>query len=157
MTKKQIFAHLMTCNEVAIEAMRDGRHPFGAALIAPDNEEVLLTQGNIDVVRHAEVELARNASSLFEADYLFGCTLVTTVEPCAMCAGALYWANIGGLVYGVSEATLRELTAKDNRNPTLSMPSRKVLRSGQKKIAISGPFKELETELLAPHKEFWKS
>lgn len=149
-------AHLRACNALALQAVREGHHPFGALLVGPDNEDVLLTQGNVDVVRHAESELARAASLKFDHDFLWGCTLVTTLEPCAMCAGTQYWANIGRLVYGVSETKLHELTGRDDRNPTLSLPSRSVMGSGQKEIQVHGPFQEVEEEIIAPHKAFWK-
>ena len=61
-------------------------------------------------MRHAESELARAATLRWPADYLWQCTLVTTVEPCAMCAGTQYWAHIGRVVYGMTERRLLELT-----------------------------------------------
>lgn len=150
-----MIAHLEACNELAIDAVAHGNHPFGAILVGPDDEEILLTQGNVDTVRHAESELARYASSLFPHDYLWDCTLVSTFEPCAMCAGTMYWANIGKLVYGVSEARLRDLTGSDERNPTMTLPARTVLRSGQKQTKVFGPISEMESKLLSPHLEFW--
>lgn len=149
--------HLRACNEIAQRAVRRGHHPFGAILVAPDHEEVLLTQGNVSVIRHAESELARKAADLYTASYLWDCTLVSTLEPCAMCAGTQYWANIGRLVYGVAETKLHELTGSDERNPTLSLPSRSVLDSGQKGIQVFGPFPEVEVEIIAPHLDFWNT
>jgi tRNA(Arg) A34 adenosine deaminase TadA len=93
MNPEQVVRHLR-------RAMDLGRHPFGAILIAPDGETVLAEQGNVDTVNHAESTLARSAATNFTPDYLWQCTLVTTVEPCAMCAGTQYWANIGRLVSG---------------------------------------------------------
>jgi tRNA(Arg) A34 adenosine deaminase TadA len=82
--------------------------------------------------------------------------MVTTVEPCAMCTGALYWANIGRLVYGLEEAKLLALTGNDAKNPTMDLPSRSVLASGQKRVEVHGPFPEIEDELVAPHRDFWR-
>ncbi|MBC2605439.1 nucleoside deaminase [Pelagicoccus albus] len=155
MTHEQMIAHLRSCNEIAMQAVKDGHHPFGAILIGPDDTEIILQQGNVDVVRHAESELSRAAHLKFEPDFLWQCTLVTTVEPCAMCAGTQYWANIGRLVFGIAETKLLELTGSDDRNPTLSVPSRSIMESGQKDIQVFGPFPELEDELAAPHKTFW--
>jgi tRNA(Arg) A34 adenosine deaminase TadA len=73
-----------------------------------------------------------------------------------MCAGTLYWTNIGRLVYGVEETKLLALTGDHAENPTLSMSSRSVLGSGQKRIEVHGPFPELEDELIAPHRGFWR-
>ncbi|HKW82925.1 MAG TPA: nucleoside deaminase, partial [Burkholderiaceae bacterium] len=75
---------------LAQRAMDAGHHPFGALLVAADHETVLMEQGNVDSVNHAEAVLAREASRRYSPAELWGCTLVTTVEPCAMCAGTQY-------------------------------------------------------------------
>lgn len=155
MTRDQMIAHIRAANAVALDAVVHGHHPFGAVLIGPDGS-VLMRQGNISTVRHAETELARRAADAFSREFLWTCTLVSTGEPCAMCAGTLYWANIGRLVYGYEEAKLLALTGDNPENPTMSLPTRDVLSSGQKKIEVHGPFHELEEELLAPHWSFWK-
>ncbi|MDU8911789.1 nucleoside deaminase [Aestuariicoccus sp. MJ-SS9] len=155
MTRDQMLAHIRAANGVAKSAAEHGHHPFGAVLVGPD-DTVLMRQGNIDTVHHAEAELARRAAAAYSPDFLWSCTLVTTAEPCAMCAGTLYWANIGRLVYGFEETTLLELTGDHAENPTLNLPSRKVLASGQKKIEIHGPFPEIEKELIAVHIDFWR-
>ena len=88
MTPDQVTRHLRRANEVARRAMSLGRHPFDAILVAPDGETVLAEQGNVDTVNHAESVLARTAANNYSADYLWDCTLVTTAEPCAMCAAS---------------------------------------------------------------------
>jgi tRNA(Arg) A34 adenosine deaminase TadA len=155
MTHDEMLAYLRAANDVAREAMAAGHHPFGAVLVGPTGE-ILLRQGNIDTVRHAESELCRRAALEYSPEFRWRCTLVTTFEPCAMCAGTLYWANIGALVYGAAETTLLALTGDDPQNPTMHLPARTVLGSGQKKIAVHGPVPELEEELIAPHRGFWK-
>lgn len=134
-----------------------GRHPFGALLIAPDGETVLATQGNIDTVQHAESTLARHAAQNWPADYLWHCTLVTTFEPCAMCAGTIYWANIGRVVFGAEESALLALTGADPQNPTLSLPCREVFARGQKVVQVIGPVAEVADEIVAIHRGFWRS
>ncbi len=136
--------------------MKFGHHPFGAILVAPDHQTVLMRQGNLSVVRHAEAELARRAAETYSADYLANCTLVTTMEPCVMCAGNVYFANIGNVVFGATEKTLGELTGKSEMNPTMNLPCRQVFAAGQKSINVYGPFPDLESELIAPHQGFWK-
>jgi tRNA(Arg) A34 adenosine deaminase TadA len=116
---------------------------------------VLAEQGNIDTVHHAEATLARTVSLNYSADYLWGCTLVTTFEPCAMCAATAYWANIGRVVYGASEEKLLALTGSHAENPTLNLPCREVFARGQKAIEVIGPFLELEADLVALHSRFW--
>ena len=156
MTSDQTIKHLRRANEVAARAMSLGRHPFGAILVAPDGETVLAEQGNVDTVNHAESVLARAAALNYSAGYLWQCTLVTTVEPCAMCAATQYWANIGHLVYGMAEARLLQLTGNHSDNPTMDLPCRDVFARGQKAIEVIGPVGEVEAEIAGLHVNFWK-
>ncbi|MBX3637654.1 MAG: nucleoside deaminase [Rubrivivax sp.] len=156
MNAEQVHRHLRRANEVARAALAQGRHPFGAVLVGPDDETVLLEQGNVDGVNHAEAVLARAAAQRFDADTLWRCTLVTTVEPCAMCAGTQYWAHIGRLVYGLSERDLLALTGDHPENPTLDLPCREVFARGQKAVQVLGPVPALADEIGALHRDFWQ-
>jgi tRNA(Arg) A34 adenosine deaminase TadA len=155
MTNDQALAHLRRANQVALRVKSLGRHPFGCLLVGPDSITVLGEQGNIDTVRHAESTLAQWASLNFSREYLGNCTLVTTFEPCAMCAGTIYWANIGRVVYGASEHELLALTGNAEENPTLDLPCRDLFARGQKTIEVMGPFPALVEELVEPHRGFW--
>jgi tRNA(Arg) A34 adenosine deaminase TadA len=154
-TPAQMLRHLKRANAVAQAAMDAGHHPFGALLVAPDGQTVLLEQRNVDSVNHAEAVLARDAARQFAPDVLWGCTLYTTVEPCAMCAGTQYWAHIGKLVYGLSEQRLLQLTGNHAENPTLDLPCREVFARGQKAMQVWGPVPEVEEEIAALHRRFW--
>lgn len=155
MTPAQIQRHLHHANAVAQRAASMGRHPFGALLVAPDHETVLAEQGNIDTVNHAESTLARHAASNYPGSYLRHCTLVTTFEPCAMCAGTVYWAGIGRVVYGASEEDLLALTGAHEENPTLSLPCREVFARGQRTVEVVGPVPDMADAMMAPHRGFW--
>lgn len=155
MDEAQLLQALRRANDVARRALAAGHHPFGAVLVAADGETVLIEQGNVDTVNHAEAVLAREAAARFDASTLWGCTLVTTVEPCAMCAGTQYWAHIGRLVYGMSEQRLLQLTGNHAENPTLDLPCREVFARGQKALQVIGPVAEVEEEIAALHREFW--
>ncbi len=155
MNDEQKLRHLRRANELARTAAALGRHPFGAVLVAADFETVLLEQGNVDSVNHAEAVLARRAAHSMDAALLWGCTLVTTVEPCAMCAGTQYWAHIGRLVYGMSEAQLLQITGSHPENPTLSLPCREIFARGQKAVDVCGPVAAVETEIAEVHRGFW--
>src|SRR4051812_40600919 len=155
MTRDQMLAHLRAADAVAREAVVHGHHPFGAVLVGPD-DRMLMRQGNIDSVRHAETEICRRAAAAYPPDFLWSCTMVSSVEPCAMCTGTFYWANIGRLVFGIEETKVLALTGDHAENPTLNLSSRAVLSSGQKSIDVHGPFPEMEEELLAPHHSFWR-
>jgi tRNA(Arg) A34 adenosine deaminase TadA len=156
MNPNQVIAALRQANEVAREAVAQGHHPFGAVLIAPDGETVLMRQGNINTVNHAEATLIRAAAEKYDANYLWQCTMVTTVEPCAMCAGTLYWANIGRVVYGMTEERLLSFTGNHEQNPTLTLPCREVFSRGQKAIEVIGPVAEVEADIGELHTSFWK-
>ena len=147
---------LRRANAVAQRALEQGHHPFGALLLAPDGETVLMEQGNVDAVNHAEAVLARHAAASLDAATLWACTLVTTVEPCAMCAGTQYWAHIGRLLYGMSEKRLLALTGNHAENPTLDLPCRAVFSAGQKAVQVWGPVAEVEDEIAALHRHFWQ-
>jgi len=157
MTADQMLRHLRRANDVARATMARGRHPFAALLVAADGETVLFTQGNVDTVNHAEAVIARMAARHHDAAMLWQCTLVTTVEPCAMCAGTQYWAHIGRLVYGMSERRLLELTGNHEQNPTLDLPCREVFARGQKLVEVFGPFAEVQAEIAALHQGFWRA
>ena len=156
MTSDQALSLLKQANAVARRVMAEGHHPFGAVLVDADGITVLLEQGNVNTVEHAESVLARTAAARFTPERLWQCTLVTTVEPCAMCAGTQYWAHIGRLVYGMSERRLLELTGNHSENPTLDLPCRAVFAAGQKEIDVIGPMADAEEEIAALHRDFWR-
>jgi tRNA(Arg) A34 adenosine deaminase TadA len=155
-TPQQVVRHLERANAIAARAVAMGHHPFGAILVGPDQETVLLEQGNVSAVNHAEAVLARTADRNFTPAYLWGCTLYTTVEPCAMCAATQYWANIGRLVYGMDEARLLALTGASAENPTLAVPARYLFAHGQKAIQVIGPVPEVEEAIALLHQSYWK-
>ena len=72
-----------------------------------------------------------------------------------MCTGAIYWANIGRIVYGLTEERLLEMTGSDDKNPTFNISSRTILASGQKPIEVLGPFPEIAPEVEKVHAGFW--
>lgn len=156
-TRDQIVRHLRRASVVAERATQLGHYPFGAILVGPDQETVLMEQCNVDTVNHAEAVLARVAALNYPADYLWGCTLYTTVEPCCMCAGTSYWANIGRVVFGMTEARLLEATGDHAENPTMSVSSRYVFDHCQKPVDLIGPVEEVEEEILAVQRAFWSS
>ncbi len=156
MNEGQAIRHLRAANAIARRALAAGHHPFGALLVAANGETVLMEQGNVDVVNHAEAVLARRAAGRWSPAELWGCTLVSTVEPCAMCAGTQYWANIGRLVYGLEERELLAITGDHAANPTLDLPSRALFARGHKRIEVIGPVAALADEIRALHQDFWR-
>jgi tRNA(Arg) A34 adenosine deaminase TadA len=144
--------------DIAEKARQEGNHPFGA-LLADESGAVLLTSGNTYKTDrgtgHAELNLARMASSRFEPEFLAKCTLYTSIEPCSMCTGGTYWAGIGRLVFGLTEERLAQMTGDNEENLTMSLPCRQVLAAGQRDVEVVGPFPELEDEIIRGHQGFW--
>ena len=151
--------YLLAANEVARKARQNGNTPFGAVLV-DENGNIVMEQGNAerdlhDATAHAERMLASRASQPFSKEVLWKCTLYTTFEPCCMCTGAIYWANIGRIVYGLTEKKLLELTGSDEKNPTFDISCRTILAAGQKDIEVLGPFEEIASAVEEVHEGFW--
>ncbi|RJE22994.1 hypothetical protein PHISCL_04685 [Aspergillus sclerotialis] len=133
-----------------------GKRPFAALLLAPDNKTILLSSLSLSHVRHAECELARNAAENFAWEYLADCTMVSTWEPCAMCAGTIYWAHIGRLVYLASEKALHGVVGADNpENLSLDLPCRTVFERGQTAVEVIGPVAGWEEKVIEDSKRYW--
>jgi tRNA(Arg) A34 adenosine deaminase TadA len=143
--------------DVARRAVTHGNHPFGAVLV-DQHRNVLIEAENgympaHDGTAHAERLIATQACTTLSLDVLRRATLYSSAEPCAMCAGAIYWAGIGRLVYGLSEHRLRMVTGNHPENPTLDLPCREVFKSGQRPTEVAGPM--LEDEAEAVHEGAW--
>ncbi len=143
--------------EVARRSLTHGNHPFGAVLVDNGGNVLIETENGYmpsrDGTAHAERLLATTACTTLSADVLRRATLYSSAEPCAMCAGAIYWAGIGRLVYGLSEHRLRAVTGDHPENPTLDLPCREVFKSGQRATEVIGPLLEDEAEAL--HAGVW--
>lgn len=133
------------------EAMRAGDMPYGAILVI-DGREVLSARNSVlttaDVTAHAELNLVRRACAELASEQLARATMYTSTEPCAMCAGAIYWAGIRSLVFSCST----ELDAQISEDP-FAVPARTVLREGKEETSIRGPL--LEGEAAEVLREFW--
>ncbi len=142
---------------VARRARTHGNHPFGALLVSATGEVLMEVENGYmpdrDMTGHAERLLATQASKQFDPKFLADCTLYTSAEPCCMCAGAIYWAGIGRVVYGLSEHRLKTLTGNHAENPTLDLPCRTVFAAGQRHVEVIGPL--LEDEAAAVHAGAW--
>ena len=149
--------HLRRAIELAQQAREHGNHPFGALLVDGEGNVVLEAENTVrtdkDVTAHAETNLMRLASARFEPDYLERCTLYTSTEPCAMCAGAIYWANIRRVVFATSQEQLHAVSAGNPENMQLELSSREVFARGDHPVEVSGP--HLPRESLAVHEGFW--
>ena len=108
-----------------------------------------------DRTAHAERLLASRAAKAYGVDFLSGCTLYTSAEPCAMCSGAIYWAGVGRVVFGQTEKGLKEQTGAHEENPTLDVPCRIIFEGGQRPTEVVGPL--LEDEAAKLQADFWST
>jgi len=87
-------------------AFDKGEIPVGAVVVCNDkiiSKSHNLTQTLNDVTAHAEMQTITSATNFLGGKYLKGCTIYITLEPCQMCAGALYWSQIDRIVFGASD------------------------------------------------------
>ena len=97
---------MSTAIELAKQAGERGEVPVGAVLILDDkiigkgrNQSIELN----DPTAHAEIQAITAASNYLGSKYLQKCTLYVTLEPCPMCAGAIYWSQMGRVVFGAKD------------------------------------------------------
>lgn len=133
--------HLRRAVELAREARARGDHPFGAVLVTPTGT-IIEAQNSVNTAKdptgHAETNLVR-LSAFLGAEILASSTLYTSTEPCAMCAGAMYWAGIGRMVFALSGRALAQLVTDASGELTLELPSREVFARGGRTIEVIGP------------------
>lgn len=102
----------------AYKAFEADEVPVGAVIVA--NNKIIARAHNYterlnDVTAHAEMQVITAAANAIGGKYLADCTLYVTLEPCVMCAGALYWSHITKIVYGASDLK------KGFSNPNISV------------------------------------
>jgi tRNA(Arg) A34 adenosine deaminase TadA len=144
---------------VAQAARAHGNHPFGAVLADPSGEAVLTAENTVvterDATGHAETNLVRRATARYTSNELAHFALYTSTEPCAMCAGAIFWSGIGTVVYALAETELYEMTGDDPANLTLELACRDVFAAGRRRVEVRGPFPlEAAREV---HAGFWSA
>lgn len=90
----------------ALKGEEEGEVPVGAVIVAQNRiiaRAHNLTETLNDVTAHAETQAITAAAGAIGGKYLKGCTLYVTLEPCVMCAGALYWSQIDRVVFGARD------------------------------------------------------
>jgi tRNA(Arg) A34 adenosine deaminase TadA len=142
--------------EAAARAASAGEVPIGAVIVK--DGVVIAAAHNTprldhDPTAHAEIMAIRAAAAALGQDRLNGCDLWVTLEPCAMCAGAIYWAGIGRVVFGQTEKGLKKQTGDHEENPTLDLPCEVVFAAGQRPTEVVGPL--LEEEAAQLQADYW--
>ncbi len=151
-------AFLRQAISLAAAARNHGAHPFGALVVNASGQILVTARNNAvppkgDPTQHAERLACSLVGRQFTPAQLSTATLYTSTEPCAMCAGAIYWTGIGRVIYALSESALYSLTGSHEANSTLRLPCREVFARGQRHTKVNGPF--IEEEAAEVHKNFW--
>jgi len=149
--------HLRSAISIAWQACGHGNHPFGAVLVDADNRVLLEAENTVvterDCTGHAETNLVRLATQRFSPEQLARCTLYSSTEPCAMCAGAIHWSQIDRVVFALSEVDLYAIIGPSPEH--LLLPCREVFAHSQRRVTVSGPTSALDREARAVHEGFW--
>jgi tRNA(Arg) A34 adenosine deaminase TadA len=137
--------------ELARSATAKGNHPFGALLVL-DSKIILEAENAVivsgDSTQHAELRLISEACRLYSRAELSRATLYSSTEPCAMCAGAIYWAGIRHVVFGCSAKRLGDIAGSG-----LALACREVLRNAHEPVVVEGPILEELGALI--HQTYW--
>lgn len=144
---------------LADKARARGNRPFGALIVAADGQVLAeawnSTGENGDCTAHAETSAVRLASPVHSREALAGATLYSSAEPCVMCAGAIYWANIGRVVYGIDAVRLRVFRGERLDQRDAELFCRDVFNSSPHPIDCIGP--ALIEECSTSHQGAWKT
>ena len=143
--------------EIARQARENGNHPFGALLVSQDNEVLLEAENSVltarDVTGHAETNLMRAATGRYTSEFLVTCSIFTSTEPCPMCTGAIYWANIRRVVFGLTAKRLYDLIGHESDKPEIDLSCRDIFSRCRRHVEVVGPV--MEAEAAAVHDGFW--
>lgn len=149
---------LKMCIQMATALKAQGDAPF-AALLADENGNILMVQDTLvykngDNTAHAESVLASRASQKFSEEFLWKCSLYTSCEPCCMCTGAIYWANIGRIAFPVTEENVLNASAESGHPgfPMFHLGCREVLARRQKEIVVDGTYDSFGETALDIHR-----
>lgn len=146
--------------ELAASARRNGNKPFGALLADLDGNILVEAENteftNKDSTNHSEVNLLSKASKIYSMDERARMVMFVSAEPCAMCAGATFFAGVRAVVFGLSGESLTPMWAtEESPEPSLlDMSCREVFESCKAHPTIViGPM--MEKEAIEPHVGFW--
>ena len=140
--------YLRIAFKAAERARERGNHAFSGLLVDAEGTPVLAAQNSVitgnDVIAHAEINLVRAASRKFEPYQLKTFTLYVSAEPCPMCAGAIVWANIRRVVFGLGMEAIYELFDNNPDTPALPMHAASVSSRAPWPMEVIGPMLEDE-------------
>jgi tRNA(Arg) A34 adenosine deaminase TadA len=139
---------------------RRGNRPFGAVVVSAEGEVLAEAYCNStetgDVTGHAETNAIRMLGTRkLSREELAGATIYASGEPCVMCAGAIFWSNIGRVIFGIDAQRLRVFRGERGDQRDAELSCRDVFRASPHPIECIGP--ALVDEAGAAHVGAWKS
>lgn len=138
--------YLRKAIELSRSAKAKGNGAYGAVLVGADGRVLAEAENNQatdrDPTGHAEMNLVRIAGRRFDVQTLAGATLYASAEPCAMCAGAVFWSGVKRLVYALGSE--RNYALLPSSGDELRMGCREVLGRGGRSVEVVGPALEDE-------------
>lgn len=143
--------------ELAAEARAAGDHPFGA-LFEVDGEVLAEARNRVntdrDLTAHAETALVLLLERELLLDRIGDGTLYASCEPCPMCVGAMFWAGVRRVVYGLSSARLRDLATAPGDTPIgFTITAADIGAAATPPMLFDGPNRQ--DEAAVPHVGFW--
>ena len=136
-------AYIRTAHELAEEALAAGNPPFGSLLVLEGSvveTSTNTTATETDITAHPELKLARYAARELSEDERAACTMYTSTEPCAMCAGAIYYCGLGRVVYSVAGSSLPRV--REDRG--IDIPCAEVIERSEGTTTVEGPILEAD-------------
>lgn len=139
-------------------ARERGNRPFGSIIVGADG--TVLGQGwnsnaeTGDCTAHAEVQAIRDACQRHGREVMETATLYASGEPCVMCAGAIFWANVRRVVYGIDDQRLRVFRGERLDQRDVELSCRDVFKAAPFAVECVGP--ALIDEASAPHVGAWR-
>lgn len=139
-------------------ARERGNRPFGSIIVGADG--TVLGQGwnsnaeTGDCTAHAEVQAIRDACQRHGREVMETATLYASGEPCVMCAGAIFWANVRRVVYGIDDQRLRVFRGERLDQRDVELSCRHVFKAAPFAVECVGP--ALIDEASAPHVGAWR-
>ena len=140
-------------------ARERGNRPFGAVVVAADGQLLSEAWNNTgetgDCTGHAETTAIRQLAGKADRATLSQATLYSSGEPCVMCAGAIFWSNIGRVVFGIDAVRLRVFRGERAEQRDAELSCRDVFAASPHPIDCIGP--AMVAEASEPHKGFWQT
>lgn len=139
-------------------ARERGNRPFGAVIVSAEGQVLAEAYCNTsetgDCTGHAETNAVRQVSPRVSREVLAAATLYSSAEPCVMCAGAIFWSNIGRVIFGIDAVSLRTFRGERAEQRDAELSCRDVFAASPHRIECIGPV--MVTEASEPHVGFWK-